>query len=265
MQYKINRLLNGLRVLTVPMPQSESATLTVWVKTGSRNENKKVGGISHFFEISEVVDSIGGEFNAATSKDWTNFYIKTRNANLDVAFDVLSDMVLNPILKEEEIKREKGTILQEIAMYEDTPVAKIGDVFEELAFEGNSLGWDTAGTADSVKRIIKNDFLSYRKLYYYPENMLVTLSGGISGKKSLELARRYFEKNLLTHLGSELGLSRGGLFESVQDKPQVKIKTKQTDQCHFILGFMGDGRNYKNRYAQGVLATILHRVFWRQF
>ncbi|KKR86063.1 MAG: Peptidase M16 domain protein [Candidatus Woesebacteria bacterium GW2011_GWB1_41_10] len=272
MQYKINRLLNGLRVLTVPMPQSESATLTVWVKTGSRNENKKVGGISHFLEhmvfkgskkrptareISEVVDSIGGEFNAATSKDWTNFYIKTRNANLDVAFDVLSDMVLNPILKEEEIEREKGTILQEIAMYEDTPVAKIGDVFEELAFEGNSLGWDTAGTADSVKRIIKNDFLSYRKLYYYPENMLVTLSGGISGKKSLELARRYFEKNLLTHLGSELGLSRGGLFESVQDKPQVKIKTKQTDQCHFILGFMGDGRNYKNRYAQGVLATIL--------
>jgi len=96
MQYKINRLLNGLRVLTVPMPQSESATLTVWVKTGSRNENKKVGGISHFLEhmvfkgskkrptareISEVVDSIGGEFNAATSKDWTNFYIKTRNAN----------------------------------------------------------------------------------------------------------------------------------------------------------------------------------------
>src|SRR3989344_3325285 len=147
MQYKINRLLNGLRVLTVPMPQSESVTLTVWVKTGSRNENKKVGGISHFLEhmvfkgskkrptareISEVVDSIGGEFNAATSKDWTNFYIKTRNANLDVAFDVLSDMVLNPILKEEEIEREKGTILQEIAMYEDTPMYRIGDVFEQL-------------------------------------------------------------------------------------------------------------------------------------
>src|SRR3989344_2217457 len=136
MQYKINRLLNGLRVLTVPMPQSESVALTVGVKTGSRNEEKKVSGISHFLEhmvfkgskkrptakeISEVVDAIGGEFNAATSKDWTNFYIKARNAHIETAFDILSDMVLNPVLKAEEIEREKGTIIQEIKMYEDTP------------------------------------------------------------------------------------------------------------------------------------------------
>ena len=172
--YKITKLSSGLRVLTVPMPSSESVTLTIWVKTGSRNEDKRIGGISHFLEhmvfkgskkrptackISEVVDSIGGEFNAATSKDWTNFYIKCRNAHVETAMDVLSDMVLRPLLLKEEIEKEKGTILQEIAMYEDTPTAKIGDVFEELVFEGNPLGWDTAGTAESVKRIAKNEKL----------------------------------------------------------------------------------------------------------
>ena len=88
--------------------------------------------------------------------------------------------------------------------------------------------------------------------------MLVTIAGGIFEKKSLELAKKYFEfTHLGTHLGSGLGHSRGGLFESVQNKPQVKIKNKKSDQAHFIIGFMGDGRNYKNRYAQGVLATIL--------
>lgn len=272
-------LPSGLRVLMVPMPSSESVTLTVWVKTGSRNEEKRTSGISHFLEhmvfkgskkrpsakeISEVVDSIGGEFNAATSKDWTNFFIKCRNANLDTAFDVLSNMVLAPLLEEAEIEREKGTIIQEIAMYEDTPVAKIGDVFEELAFEGNPLGWDTAGTAKSVKRITKSDFERYREIHYRPENMLITVAGGIGETVVLALVKKYFDKILLPQGGVKArGHLAGAKFEGKQEKPQVKIKTKGSDQAHFIIGFMGDGRNYdsvnngKNRYAQGILGTIL--------
>ena len=152
--YKFTTLGNGLRVLTVPMPSLESATITVWVKIGSRSESKRQQGLSHFIEhmvfkgsakrptareISEVVDGIGGEFNAATSKDWTNFYIKAGKENIDTAMDVLSDMVLNPLLKSEEIEREKGTIIQEIAMYEDTPIMRIGEVFEELAFSSKDI------------------------------------------------------------------------------------------------------------------------------
>src|SRR5450759_2730209 len=116
MDYKLQTLPTGLRIVTVPMPSLESVTLTIWVKTGSRNEENKVGGISHFLEhmvfkgspkrptarlISQAVDAIGGEFNAATSKDWTNFYIKAGKNNLETAFDVLSDMVLNPLIKSE--------------------------------------------------------------------------------------------------------------------------------------------------------------------
>ncbi|MEK7061428.1 MAG: pitrilysin family protein [Patescibacteria group bacterium] len=274
MNYKLHTLSSGLRVLTVPMLNLESATVAVWVKTGSRNEGERVGGISHFLEhmvfkgskkrpsakqISGAVDSIGGEFNAATSKDWTSFYIKTSINNIETAFDVLSDMVLDPLLKEEEIEREKGTIIQEIAMYEDTPTAKIGEVFENVIFAGSSLARDTAGTAESVKRIAKNDFLRYRKRHYYPENMLISIAGGVSEIKVLELVKKYFE---FAHLGGGFGHPRGvsfvtNVFEPEQTKPQIILKTKKEEQAHFILGFLADGRNYKGRYAQGLLSAIL--------
>jgi len=272
MNYKLQTLSSGLRVLTVPMSNLESATVTVWVKTGSRNEEEKIGGISHFLEhmvfkgskkrpsakeISSAVDAIGGEFNAGTSKDWTNFYIKTAVGNLETAFDVLSDMVLNPLLKTDEIEREKGTIIQEIAMYEDTPMAKIGEVFENLTFAGNSLSKDTAGTPKTVKNILRDDFLRYRKMHYYPENMLVSVAGGVSETKVLELVKKYFEfaHSEFAHSGS--GIFKYQSFQTKQDKPQVKLKTKKDEQAHFILGFMADGRNYKGKYAQGLLSAIL--------
>ena len=267
MDYKLQTLFSGLRVLTVPMPNLESVTVAVWVKTGSRNEEERVGGISHFLEhmvfkgsakrpsakeISGAVDAIGGEFNAGTSKDWTNFYIKTSSYNLETAFDVLSDMVLNPLLKEEEIEREKGTIIQEIAMYEDTPTAKIGEVFENLIFSGNSLSKDTAGTAKSVKRITKSDFERYRKIHYYPENMLISIAGRVTEGKALELVKKYFG---FAHSGS--GIFKHQSFESKQKLPQVKLKTKKEEQAHFILGFLADGRRYEGRFAQGLLSAIL--------
>src|SRR3989304_492884 len=123
MRFSKEKLKNGIRVITIPLPNLESATVAVWVKTGSRLEEDKIAGLSHFLEhmvfkgskkrptakeIAEAVDAFGGEFNASTSKEWTNFYIKARKEKVDVAFDVLSDMVLNPILSEKEIENEKG-------------------------------------------------------------------------------------------------------------------------------------------------------------
>jgi len=176
MKYSLVRLENGLRVVTIPMPSLESATVTVWVKTGSRNELARVAGISHFLEhmvfkgskkrpsaraISEAVDAIGGEFNAATAKEWTNFYIKAQKNSLPVAFDVLADMVLNPLLNSRDIEKEKGVVCEEMAMYEDTPIYKIGEIFEQTAFKGNVLGRDTIGSEDTVKAIKRNDIQRY--------------------------------------------------------------------------------------------------------
>ena len=268
MNYKVNTLSNGIRVLTVPMTSLESVTVTVWVKTGSRNEEKRTSGISHFLEhmvfkgskkrptarqISELVDSFGGEMNAGTSKDWTNFYIKSRTANVDIAMDVLSNMVLNPILDETEIEREKGTIVQEMAMYEDAPMRKIHDVFEELVFQGNPLGWDTIGTEKSLKNTKKNDFLRYRESYYYPENILVTVAGGVTEKEALVLSKKYFEK-FSPKSKSKINIAD---FKKDQTQPQIKLKNKKNDQANLIIGFLGDGRDYKNRYVQSVLSGIL--------
>lgn len=267
MDYKLHTLPSGLKVLITPMPSLESVTTTVWVKTGARNEDPKVAGISHFLEhmvfkgsikrptardISSAVDAIGGEFNAGTTKDWTNFYIKASKNKAETAMDVLSDMVLNPLLKDDEIEREKGTIVQEIAMYEDMPMAKIGEVFENLVFSGNQLGEDTAGTPKTVRGIKRDDFVNYRKLHYYPGNMLVTIAGGITESKALELAKKYF-----SDFPSSNSAFKGKVFKSVQKTPQVKLLNKKSEQAHFVLGFMGDPRGYKGRFAQGLLSTIL--------
>jgi len=250
------------------MPGLESATVTVWVKTGSRFEDKRINGISHFLEhmvfkggkkrptaklISEAVDSIGGEFNAATSKDWTNFYIKARAGNLETAMDVLSDMVLTPILDPTEIEREKGTIIQELAMYEDTPIMKIGDIFEELAFSGNSLAWDVGGEKETVRAIKREDFMKYRGEHYHPNEMLVSVSGGVTEKEVIKLAEKYFNE-LPASTGKSPKISK---FNLNQKLPKFELKTKKVEQAHFIIGFLSEGRGNPGRFAQSILSTIL--------
>ncbi len=262
-----HKLKNGLRVLITPMPSLESATVTFWVGVGSKFEEKKIGGISHFTEhivfkgskkrpsareISAAVDAMGGEFNAGTSKEWTNFYIKARATNLQKSMDVLSDMVLNPLLREEDIEKEKGVILEEMAMYEDTPVSKIGDVFENLIFEKTSLGEDIIGTRESVKSINKEDFLRYRKLYYHTENMLLTVAGGVKEKEVIKLAEKYF--GVIGNDSKEKGYPEISIF---QTKPRLKLVSKKNEQAHLILGYLGNKMDNPDQFKEEVLATIL--------
>ena len=273
MDYKLYTLPSGLRVLISTMPGLESVTVTVWVKTGSRFEEKRINGISHFLEhmvfkgsskrptardISTAVDSIGGEFNAATSKDWTNFYIKSSASTVETAMDVLADMVFRPILDPEEIEREKGTIIQELNMYEDTPTMKIHDVFEELAFSGNPLAWDVGGKPESVKRIKRRDFDEYRSKHYTPENILISVSGGIAEKKAISLVEKYFKSaSFNPRSRNTISTFKDPVFKAEQVKPQIKVKNKKVEQAHLILGFLSDGRGYDGRFAQSVLSTIL--------
>jgi predicted Zn-dependent peptidase len=270
MEYKLSKLSNGLRVVTVALPNLESVTVTIWVGVGSRAEGDKIAGISHFLEhmvfkgskkrpnakaIAEAVDAIGGEFNAATGKEWTNFYIKARSANLDLAFDVLSDMVLNPLLKEEEIEREKGVIVEEMAMYEDTPIMKVGDVFEQLIFSKDTLGRDIIGTERSVRGLKKQDFIGYREQHYYTDNIVVSVAGGIEDKDVLVLAQKYFGSLPRAGIQEE----RSYNFVSVQKSPQVLLKTKKNEQAHLILGFLAGKRGSKDRFTEIVLSAILGR------
>lgn len=266
MKYTKSTLPNGIRVITVPMPSLESVTLSIWAGVGSRYEDDKIAGLSHFLEhivfkgskkrpsaraISEAVDEIGGEFNAGTTKEWTNFYIKCRKDNLKIAFDVLSDMVLNPLLKEVDIEKEKGVILEEMAMYEDTPIINIGDIFETTMFGKTPLGRDTIGIKKAIEAVKKDDFVLYRKQYYYPENLVIVISGGLNEKKTLDMTKQYF--------GSLKGKNTKeyASYKPTQTKPQLKLKTKKVEQAHFILGFLGKPKGNPDRFAEAVLASIL--------
>ncbi len=260
-------LKNNLRVLLVPRDDLQSVLVALWVKTGSRFEEDKKAGLSHFLEhmvfkgskkrpsakaISESADSIGAETNAATSKEWTNFYIKSRADVIEKSIDILSDIVLHPLLKEEEIEKEKGVILEEIAMYEDTPMIKIYDIFENITFAGSSLARDIAGTKETVSGLKRDDFLRYRSKYYYPENMLLSIVGNFKEGKVLKLVEDYFGE--LEKTGRK-PLSARDNFD--QKKPNVFLKKKKTDQAHLIVGFRGAEFGHKDKYAEAVLSSIL--------
>lgn len=274
MNFNKQILSNGLRVVTIPMPSLESVTVTVWVKTGSRNENAKNNGVSHFLEhmffkgtttrpsakqIAEEIDQIGGIQNAGTSKEYTEYYIKCRADKIEVAFDLLSDMALNSLLDAKEIEREKGTIIEEIRMYEDTPMMAIGEVFEGLIYGGHSLGMDIAGTEKTVSEMKRQDFLDYKNSYYTSDNMIVTVAGGITPEKVNELSQKYFSK-LAIQQSNNLTIAD---FVAKQNKPAIKLHNKKKEQTHVILGFLADGKNYdaanggQKKYAQTLLSTIL--------
>ena len=185
-------LPNGLRVLTAPLPHAQSVACFVMLAAGSRYEEQANRGIAHFAEhmffkgterrpssrdLTTLVDGIGGEFNAFTSKEYTGYYVRCAGADRDIALDVLIDMIRNSKFDPEEIEREKGVILEEMNMYFDTPRDYIGSVYEALMFGDNPLGWETLGTKDTIKGATATRSLDYVNRWYTPDRMVVGVSG----------------------------------------------------------------------------------------
>lgn len=266
MKYYKKTLPNGLRVITVPMPSFESATALIMVGAGSRYENKKNNGISHFLEhmafkgtrtrptfmdIAGLIDGIGGEFNAFTNKEYTGYYIKAAKNNIEICLDLLSDMIQNSLLDPGEIEKEKGVIIEEINLYEDTPMRKIGDIYERLLYGDTPLGWDIAGEKDIIRRITRDDFMDYLQKYYSPSNMTVVLAGGIDVKKSEDMVHKYFSNMRPFKTGKFLKI------EEAQKKPQMLIRNKKTEQAHLALGFRTVSIDSPEKYPLWVLANIL--------
>lgn len=253
------------------MPSMESTTVTVWAGVGSRHETPEINGISHFLEhmvfkgstrypsaaiISQTIDGLGAEFNAGTSKEYTNFYIKSRNGVVDTAFDVLSSIVLEPLLRLDDINRERGVIIEEIGMYEDTPSRHVFDLFERLIFSGNNLGRDIIGTRQNIKSISKKDFVNYRSKFYKPTNLLVTVAGGLTAKDAFSLAQKYFGGGAKAKSSTNY-LESIKPFKSIQTKPGVLLSSQKREQANLIIGFLAGKRADKQRYTQAILATIL--------
>ena len=265
---KFNRtiLSNGLRILTIPMPSFESATVMLMVGAGSRYETRLNNGISHFLEhmafkgttkrptaidIASLIDGIGGQVNASTGKEVTAYYIKSEAGNIELSIDILSDMLMNSKLDPLEIEKEKGVIIEELNLDEDTPVRKLGDIYERLVYGDTPLGWDIGGERDIIRKIKREDFLSYLKSLYSPHNMTVVVAGGIDSKKAIELVKKYMGGM------QKFDILKPEKYTGVQDKLQTFIKNKKTEQVHIAIGFRTVPAEHPDKYPLELLAAVL--------
>jgi len=258
-------LPNGLRVLTADMPQAKSVAVFVMLAAGSRYETKDTNGIAHFAEhmffkgterrpsardIAGEIDSIGGEFNAFTGKEYTGYYVKCAAEHRDVALDVLVDMLRHSKFDPEEIDREKGVIVEEMNMYYDTPRDYLEGVYDELLYGDQPLGWDIIGTKETVRAATRETFLGYLDRWYRAHRMVAGVAGAVGDDAVARLGEL---------LGDVADGSTGApeTVEWAQDAPQVRIHEKASDQAHVRFGVHSYPIDHPDRYAISLLATVL--------
>ena len=262
--FERHRLDNGLRILTANLPYAQSVTCMIMLAAGSRYETPDTSGIAHFSEhmffkgterrpnaraIAGEIDSIGGEFNAFTSKESTAYYVKCAAEHRDIALDVLVDMLRHSKFDSGEIEREKGVIVEEMNMYFDTPRDYIGGVYDELLYGNQPLGWEIIGRKETVRAATRDTFLSYLGHWYHPERMVVGLAGKI-GDDAVER---------IASLLGDMPAAPTGTPEPARPNAngRVKVFTKQSDQAHVILGVPSYPLDHPDRYALQMLSTVL--------
>ncbi|MDP2933406.1 MAG: pitrilysin family protein [bacterium] len=253
---------NGLRVLTEEIPTLRSVAIGILVGAGSGNEEPSEGGISHFiehmtfkgtkkrtaFEIAHALDSVGGKMNAYTSKEATMYYAVVLDKHIDVAIDVLSDIFLNSIFDPKEMATEKGVVLEEVKMYEDTPDELIHDLFMAKILHGHPLGKPTIGSVATISAIKQEDIFNYRKRLYSPSNVIISLAGAIPTDVSERLSPFFAD-------------FKGPKISHQQPQPEIKggifLRSKKTEQVHLCLGTKGPAQTDEDRYPFSILDDIL--------
>lgn len=253
---------NGLRILTEEIPAMRSVALGIMAGVGSGEEPPELAGISHYIEhmmfkgtskrsaydIAHALDAVGGKLNAYTSKEITLYYAVVLDRHIEIAIDVLSDMVLGSIYDPKEMELEKGVVLEEIKMYEDTPDELIHDYFASCILAGHPLGRPTLGQAETIASLTREKLLQYVHDYYSPKNLIISLAGAVPADAAERLAARF-----------------GTLDRAQTPQPQppsqhqsgVFLKRKKTEQAHLCLGGEGPSHEAEDRYAFAVLDVIL--------
>ncbi len=260
-------LKNKTRVILTPLKGTKAVTILVLYGVGSRYESEELAGMSHFLEhmmfkgttkrpntlaLSKELDQVGAQFNAYTGKDQTGYWIKVNSEHLDLGLDMLSDMLHNSKFDAEELNREKGTIIEEINMYEDTPARHVESLLEEIVFKGNTLARDIAGSKKTVSSTTREKMLAYWQKKYSPQSCVIS----IAGKFNLN----QLKKNLVKYFGQEMSQSKKKSFvkfREFQNKPQLKLQYKKTEQVHLSFGFTGPKLADKDLMATQLLSVIL--------
>jgi predicted Zn-dependent peptidase len=266
MKFTEKKFKNGLRAIVAPMESTETITILVLVGTGSNYEARNISGLSHFLEhmffkgtkkypkpgeLDRLLDSVGAIHNAFTTREETGYWIKVDAKQFDLALMFVSDILQNALLKEEEINRERGVILEEMKMYWDDPRRYVWSLFEELVYGDNAYGWDVIGTADNIRTIKRSDFLKYWKSQYVARNTVVTVAGNISETETLRKIEKAFGK---LREGTPM---KAAVFKDPKAGPRMRLFEKNTDQSHIVVGALGYPLESKDRVVADVLSTIL--------
>jgi len=264
-EYTKTTLDNGLRVITSPMPHTRSVAVSIYVGAGSRYETSPEAGISHFIEhlcfkgtqkrpnsqlVSETIDGVGGVLNAATDREYTVYYAKVARPHLEIAIDVLTDLVQSPLFDAKEMEKERKVVQEELASVADSPGQQADLMLDEMLWPGQPLGWDIGGTEESVGALTREMVLDYAHRQYVPNNMVVSVAGNVHEDEVMEL------------LGSSLAAMDAGLPQSWfpatdgQTEPACRMLSKRTEQTHIALGMQALPLGHPDRYAIDLLSVL---------
>jgi len=257
-------LPNGLTILTEAMEHVRSVSIGIWAKTGSRHEEAEANGISHFVEhmvfkgtttrsaadIARQIDSIGGNMDAFTSKEYICFNAKVLDEHLPIALDVVSDMVLNPVFDSQEITRERGVVLEEIKMDEDNPDYLVHEIFTQNFWRDHPLGKPILGTKETVRRFEQPLLREYYQRHFYPGNLIVSAAGNLDHQRLVELVSQRFE---------HLKAGQNGFHQAApRTSSRIVLRNKkQLEQVQICLGVPSLPIAHTQRYASFALNALL--------
>jgi len=263
--YERSQLKNNLRIVSHPMKDRNSVTVGVWAGVGGRYEETKIKGAAHFLEhivfkgtknyaceeIKQQIEGVGGTLNAFTSEECTCYFAKVPSRHAEKTFDILSDMILQPLILKKDVDKERGVILEEIKMYNDLPQHLVGDFLDQLLWGAHPLGQNIAGTLDSVGKMSFEDLRKFHQYFYVPSNIVVAACGSVSHQKICSLTQKKFG-----FLATKRNISCVKASNE-QKVPKVKFHKKSIEQMHIALGSLGFHREHSDRYAVGILSVIL--------
>ena len=270
MSVKRTVLASGLRIVTEEDPSVRSAAVGIWVNVGSRDESTSVAGASHFLEhllfkgtttrtaleISSSLESVGGEMNAFTSKEYTCFYARVIDTDLPMAINVVSDLITSSVVKALDVDAERKVVLEEISMRDDDPSDLIHDLFSETFYGDNQLGRPILGTVKSINEMSRNSVYNYYKKKYLPQDLVVAVAGNIKHKKVVAMVEKALSRDGFLDVTGAPQVRSNTPFKITQQK-SVGLMYRKTEQSHIFYGMEGVARNDERRFSVGILSAAL--------
>ncbi len=262
MSIKVTKLESGLRVITDTVPEMETVAVGVWADVGTRHEDLKHNGVAHMVEhmmfngtptrtsrqIAEAVEDVGGQINAYTSREITAYYIHLLKNDMPMAMDILSDILQRPTFPDNELEKERGVILQEIGMTNDTPDDVVFDHYQETAYPDQALGAPILGREEIVENMKKETLYDYVHRFYTPEKLVVSAAGNVDHDSFVHTARTMF---------CDLPKDTHQAYAPAQYKGGERRIEKELEQAHVVLGFQGISREDPDYYSAVMLGTVL--------